>query len=124
CNHIIVIAGGKIIADGTPEELRKEVLGPSQVVVELKGAAPAEMIAAFKAIPGVRAVTDKRVGGWTRMIIDCDGKSDRRGDVFRLVTDKGWQLRELRHTVGSLEDFFVQVTYEQNMQAAERLAEA
>jgi hypothetical protein len=39
------------------------------------------------------------------------------------VAEKGWQLRELRHTGGSLEDFFVQVTYRQNMQAARRLAQ-
>jgi len=123
CNHIIVIAGGRLVADGTPEELRKKVLGPSQVLAELKGAEPAELVAAVKALDGIRGVTDRRVGGWTRLLIECDGKSDRRSEVHRLVGEKGWQLRELRHTVGSLEDFFVQVTYEQNMQAAQRLAQ-
>ncbi len=44
------------------------------------------------------------------------------GVVHRLIAEKGWQCRELRHTVGSLEDFFVQVTYQQNMQQAEKAA--
>jgi len=122
CNHIMVIAGGKIVADGTPEELRKAVVGPSQVMAELRGADSAELAGAVKALDGVRSVSDSRVGGWTRLMIECDGKADRRAEVYRLVSEKGWQLRELRHSVGSLEDFFVQVTYEQNMQAAQRAA--
>ncbi|HUT01033.1 MAG TPA: ATP-binding cassette domain-containing protein [Phycisphaerae bacterium] len=123
CNHIIVIAGGAIVADGTPEELRKKVLGPSQVVAEIKGAEPAELAKAIAAVEGVRNVSKVPVGNWTRLTIECDGRSDRRAEVHRLVSQKGWELRELRHTVGSLEDFFVQVTYEQNMQAAQRMAQ-
>jgi ABC-2 type transport system ATP-binding protein len=123
CNHIIVIAGGRIVADGSPEDLRQKVLGPSQVLAEIKGAAAAEVVAAVKMLDGVRSVSDSKVGEWTRLVIECDGKNDKRGDVFRLASEKGWQLRELRHTVGSLEDFFVQVTYQQNMQAAQRMAQ-
>jgi len=123
CNHIIVIAGGKIVADGTPEELRKAVTGPSQVMAEVRGAEAGELTAAVQAVPGVRGVSNSRIGDWTRLIIECDGKSDRRAEIHRLVADKGWQLRELKHSVGSLEDFFVQITYEQNMQAAQRMAQ-
>jgi ABC-2 type transport system ATP-binding protein len=123
CNHIIVIAGGRIVANGSPEELRQKVLGPSQVLAEIKGAAAAEVVSAVKMLDGVRGVSDSRAGEWTRLNIECDGKNDRRGDVYRLAAEKGWQLRELRHTVGSLEDFFVQVTYEQNMQSAQRVAQ-
>jgi hypothetical protein len=71
----------------------------------------------------VRKVSPSRVGDWTRLEIESDGKSDHRAEIFRLVSEKGWQLRELRHRAGSLEDFFVQVTYEQNMQAAQRMAQ-
>jgi ABC-type multidrug transport system ATPase subunit len=118
-----VIAGGRIVANGSPEELRQKVLGPSQVLAEIKGAAAAEVVSAVKMLDGVRGVSDSRAGEWTRLNIECDGKNDRRGDVYRLAAEKGWQLRELRHTVGSLEDFFVQVTYEQNMQSAQRVAQ-
>jgi len=123
CNHIMVIAAGKIVADGTPEALRKKVLGPSQVLAEVRGAKSRELVSAFEGLDGVRGVDGSAVGGWTRLTLQCDGKADRRAEVHRLVSEKGWQLRELRHTGGSLEDFFVQVTYEQNMQAAQRMAE-
>jgi len=123
CNHIIVIAGGQIVADGTPEQLRKKVSGPSQVLAELRGAEPAELAKAVGAIGGVHKVDASPIGDWTRLAIECDGKNDRRAEVYRLVAEKGWQLRELKHTGGSLEDFFVQVTYKQNMQSAGRLAQ-
>jgi len=123
CNHIIVIAGGQIVADGTPENLRKKVSGPSQVLAEIRGAEQAALAKAIGAIEGVHKVDVSGIGDWTRLAIECDGKSDRRAEIYRLVAEKGWQLRELRHTGGSLEDFFVQVTYRQNMQSARRLAQ-
>ena len=61
-----------------------------------------------------------RSGNWTRLTISGDAEADLRSEVFKLASDKDYQMRELRREVGSLEDFFVQITYEQNMLAAER----
>jgi ABC-2 type transport system ATP-binding protein len=123
CGHIVVIAGGQIVADDTTEKLRKKVGGTAQVTTELKGAEAAELAKAVGAIDGVQKVDHTPVGDWTRLAVTCDGRADRRAEIFRLVSEKKWQLRELRTTVGTLEDFFVQVTYEQNMQAARRMAQ-
>ena len=56
--------------------------------------------------------------------IVCDSGADLRPEIFKLASTKGWQLRELRRQVGSLEDYFVQITYEQNMLARQRAATA
>jgi hypothetical protein len=40
------------------------------------------------------------------------------------VAEKRWQLRELRREIGSLEDYFVEITYKQNVQAAHQAASA
>jgi ABC-2 type transport system ATP-binding protein len=118
CNQIVIIGGGRIVAQGSTDELRKQATGTARVVAELRGASAPDMTAALKAQEGIKDVSAEAIGQWTRMAIDCDGKADRRAEIYRLVADKGWQLRELRHAVGSLEDFFVQVTYQQNMQQA------
>ena len=123
CNQIIVIAGGKIVANGKPEELRQKVSGPSQILAEIRGANAEELAKAVGAIEGVRKVDHHPIGQWTRLSIECDGSNDRRSDIHRLVAEKKWHLRELRHTGGSLEDFFVQITYKQNMAAAGRKAQ-
>lgn len=122
CGRLIIIAAGRLAAAGTPAELRKRVTGPSRIIAELRGAKAEELSAAVKGIKGVREVKTSRSGNWTRLTISGDAEADLRGEVFKLASDKDYQMRELRREVGSLEDFFVQITYEQNMLAAERPA--
>jgi ABC-2 type transport system ATP-binding protein len=122
CKHLIIIAGGRIVASGTPGELRQRVVGPSRIFAEVRGAEDKVMAAAVRGISQVREVEQFPHGNWTRLVISSDSGADPRAEVAKLIAEKGWQLRELRREVGSLEDFFVQITYEQSMQAGERLA--
>ena len=123
CDHLIIIAAGRIAATGTPGELRQRVLGPSRLITELKGAEQDALSGAVANLPSVRTVEAVKTGGWTRLVIESDRDADARTDVFTLAAEKGWKLRELRREVGSLEDFFVQITYEQNVKFGERLAQ-
>jgi len=120
CNQLIIIAGGKIAATGTPGELRQRVLGRSRLIAELKGAEAGQMAAALKKLPAVRDVQTTEMNGWIRFVIDSRSDADPRAEVFSLVSQKGWQLRELRRESGSLEDFFIQITYEQNVKLGQR----
>ena len=122
CGRLVIIAAGRLVATGTPDELRKRVTGPSRIIAELRGAKAEELTAAIEDIKGVRQVQATRSGNWTRLTISGDVQADLRSEVFKLAAEKGYQMRELRREVGSLEDFFVQITYEQNMLAAERMA--
>ncbi len=122
CSQLIIIAAGRLAAAGTPAELRKRVTGPSKIIAELRGAEADELSNAVRSIKGVRDVETSRSGNWTRLTISSDAQADLRGEVFKVASQKGFQMRELRREVGSLEDFFVQITYEQNMLAAGRAA--
>jgi len=117
CNHLIIIAGGRIAAAGTSEELRQRVVGPSKIMAELRGEEPATMAAMIRAIPNVREVSASQEGQWTRLAIQGEAMTDLRAEIFKLASERGWQLRELRREVGSLEDFFIQVTYEQSVRS-------
>ena len=122
CNQLIIIAGGRIAATGTPAELRQRVVGPSQIIAEMRGGEPRQLIAAVKALKGVRDVSSEPQGKWNRLTISHDPKQDLRVEVAKLAASKNYELRELRRAVGSLEDFFVQITYKQNVLASERVA--
>ncbi len=122
CNHLIIIAAGQIAAAGSAAELRRRVTGPSRIIAELRGAEENELLTATRALEGVHDVQANRAGNWTRLIVKGDEQADHRSDLYKLAVEKGWQMRELRREVGSLEDFFVQITYEQNMHLAERTA--
>ncbi len=119
CREIIIISGGRIVAQGTPAELRRRVTGPSRLILEVKGGEPEEMARAVAAVEGVADVRHSRAGNWTRLAVQQPGEADLRPQVAAAVAAKGYQLRELRREIGSLEDFFVQITYEQSVRDAE-----
>ena len=122
CKQLIIIAGGRLAATGSPAELRQRVLGPSRIIAEVKVEDEGAAVSAVKALGGVREAEASRAGNWTRLVIQGDASADLRSDVFKLAVAKGWAVRELRREVGSLEDFFVQITYEQNIRLGERQA--
>jgi len=116
CDHLIVIAGGKIAAAGTPAELRRSVAGPSRIIAEIKGDRK-EVVRAVRKIPGAGKVQIESFGDWQRVTLHGQDKADCRTDVSTLASEMGWPLRELRREAGSLEDFFVHVTYQQNIES-------
>ena len=122
CNELIIIAGGRIAATGTPGELRRRVVGPSRILAEIKGEEGGKIAAAVESLSGVREVKRERAGNWTRLFIQGDAEADLRSDVAKLVAEKTWALRELRREVASLEDFFIQITYEQSLRSGQRVA--
>ena len=115
CSHLVIIAGGRIAATGTPAELRRRVVGPSRIIAELRGASAEELAAAVAKLDGVSEVKHVRAGKWTRLTVSGDDESDARSAVASLAAEKGYGLRELRRDVASLEEFFVQITYDQNI---------
>jgi len=111
CNRAIIINWGKIVADGTPDDLvRKSERGPT-IVVKVRGpeSAVREKLGIF---PQVRSVTSTPAGPnyLYRYEMAVEGQVDLGEDLFRLVVENGWTLSELRHETASLEDVFAQLT--------------
>ena len=122
CSKIIIIAGGKTVASGTVGDLRQRVVGPSRIIAEIKGGEPETMADDVRAVAGVRQVDVERAGNWTRLLITADSDEDARPAIFHAAADKNYTVRELRRQVASLEDFFVQITYDQNLQTTQASA--
>lgn len=116
CHRTIIIASGKIVASGSPQELRSRFGAQGRVVAEVKAPA-SEVEAGARAIAGVRRVDTTTNDGWVRIAMDAPPEVDVREDLFRLSTLRGWTMRELRREGGTLEDFFVKVTAEQARRA-------
>ncbi len=112
CTHAIVIASGRILASGAPAELRERISAGSRLIAEIKGS-PDAVVAAVKSLSGVGAVESDTQDEWTRLSIEANGAGDIREEVFKLASEKGWSLREMRREVASLEDFFIKITAEQ-----------
>lgn len=106
CERIIIIHEGKLVASGSPEELRERIGEGSKLIAEVKGV-PEEVAADVGRLAGVTDVRSAAHDGWTRLSIVAG--TDVRAAVAKLAAEKGWPLRELRRDVATLEDFFVKI---------------
>lgn len=106
CQRIIIINRGKLVASGTPAELRDRVATGSRLIVELQGEEQ-PISAAIRELGGVSDVSATTDNGWVRLAISAEG--DLRTDVAQIAAQKQWPLRELRREIATLEDFFVHI---------------
>jgi len=121
CDRAIIIAGGKIVAQGSPDELRASRRLTARVLVECRGPR-AEVEAALVRVSGVSKVEilDGEAGDSKSLTAALRAKDgyDIREEVARTIIQHGWPLREIRLEHATLEEFFVQVTANQAMARA------
>jgi ABC-2 type transport system ATP-binding protein len=120
CDRAIVISSGRIVAQGTPEELRSSRRMQARVLVECRGPSK-EVEIALNRVSGVGHVELINGNGdafLTAALRPKDGY-DIREEVARTVIQHGWPLREIKLESATLEEFFVQVTANQAMAQAE-----
>jgi ABC-2 type transport system ATP-binding protein len=108
CDRVLIIDRGRIIAEGTPAELRGKLAGAPAVRVVVRGAVAARDV--FASLPGVTAAEVTDAAGETHVRLVCAQGADPREDVFRTAVEHGWVLRELAREALSLEDVFVRLT--------------
>ena len=110
CSRLLIISGGKLVADGPVSQLVARAQGLQQITVEASGAA---VIEGLRGLPGVTGV-DGLGGqdGRTRATVTAAGDADLRPAIYRLAVERGWTLYELYQAGGSLEELFRQLTTE------------
>jgi ABC-2 type transport system ATP-binding protein len=108
CQRVLIFDRGKIVAEGTPDELRAGLHGRTTLLVELSAAVP-EASERLSAVPGVEAV-EVVPENPRRFRLLCASGSDPRAEVFRLAVAQGWTLLELVTRSASLEEVFVRLT--------------
>jgi ABC-2 type transport system ATP-binding protein len=112
CSRIVIISGGKLVADGTPEDLRGRERGTRyRVSVEKNGSAPEavrDRLAKLAGVARCEAVTGET--GSLSFAIDAAESADLRKTIFRTAVDNQWTLLELARESASLEDVFRHLT--------------
>jgi ABC-2 type transport system ATP-binding protein len=118
CDRAIVIASGRIVAQGSPDELRASRRLTARVLVECRGPR-SEVETVLARVSGVSKVEildgDGRGADGKYVIAALRAKDgyDIREEAARTVIQHGWPLREIRLEHATLEEFFVQVTADQ-----------
>jgi len=111
CGRVLVINRGRIEASDTPANLTKLVRGGGSIVLEVK-APGAEVVDKLKAVPNIEDVeVDLPADGeWTRAKIFAEPGVDVREEIYGVVRQNNWPLRELSRVKATLEEAFVELT--------------
>jgi len=114
CSRVLIVDGGQVVAEDTPENLTRRMRGDEAIQVEVRGARAA-VTAALKRIPLVTAVQveDSRQDDRAVYNVACQSGADVREQVAKALVDGGFGLLELRQAGMSLEDVFLKLITEE-----------
>ena len=115
CNRVLIIDRGRIVAEGSPESLRRSWMGNPTFRVSFKeapevAAAAEGVLASLPGVVAVRPGTSAGAGEASSWVVEAAPGADPREDLFRAAVAQGWVLLELATERASLEDIFVRLT--------------
>lgn len=114
-DRLVIIAQGKIVADGTVEQLRQRSHAEDDraaVHVEVRGT-PDAVRAALSGQPNLESVEAAAAtagSDWCNVKVLPKGRGDVRVAVAEALAQNNLLVREIRRETASLESFFVRVT--------------
>ena len=124
CDGVIIINRGRIVAQGTESELVAQVFPTARIELRVRDVGD-NVAAALRAVPGVSAVQPLQArDGSAAFVIESPRGRDVSGELVKLVTSRGWDLRELRQIGMSLEDVFLRVVAGEETQETSASGEA
>ncbi len=123
CDRVLIINHGKIVAEDSPEHLTTQLRGGERLRL-LVGGEEAPLREALGAVEGIQevTVTPLREAGKFTVVIGVAPERDVRSQVSARIVQKGLELFELRSESMSLEEIFLQLTTEEQEEAARREA--
>jgi len=109
CDRIIIIHKGKIVADGSSNQLRKQSQGKEILKITIEEGDRNEIYQALQTMDTVGLVDFVSVSGNSYEVQSRPELSSRK-EIFRLCVDRGWVLTEMTPTETKLEDVFRELT--------------
>ncbi len=112
CSRAIIIADGKVVADDTPDGLRRRSSFHGSVVLGLKGAQAADVQPQMEALDGVASVrvVDSDGDGTTLRIFPADPQVSVADQVIAAAGEQGVAIASVFVEQGRLDDVFRDIT--------------
>ncbi|HEY8995324.1 MAG TPA: ABC transporter ATP-binding protein [Lacunisphaera sp.] len=112
CDRVLIINGGRIVAQGSPADLRHEIFGQTTYRVDLSGD-PAGLAALLPGIdPSLRIISQDAPGtdGFHVATLVTTVQADLGEKLLQALPVAGYRVRSLGHTQPTLEDVFLAAT--------------
>ncbi|MEJ2678523.1 MAG: ATP-binding cassette domain-containing protein, partial [Gemmatimonadota bacterium] len=109
CDRLLIISRGRLVADGSVQDLLDRDRAGARYMVEVEGT---EVASQLEALADVASTTAEPVDGRVRVTVTAKGGAELRPAISGLAADRGWTLWELHRERGSLERLFHELTEE------------
>jgi ABC-2 type transport system ATP-binding protein len=110
CNLVALISGGRLVAFGTPDDLRRGALGGEVVEVTTKGLFDAAALADTPGIVGVRQTGPRDF----RLVVEDAGKA--AADMVHDLSGTGAEVESVREVRPSFEEVFAELVERDRVQ--------
>jgi ABC-2 type transport system ATP-binding protein len=121
CSRAIIIDRGKIVANGSPRELRRKSDWAGAVTLRVKGVSAALLSQRLAQIPasGRTTILNEDAGSVAARVFP---KADGDGSLARSIAEamQGWCMEELHTEEGRLDDVFRNITMSDTVRPAEQ----
>jgi ABC-2 type transport system ATP-binding protein len=115
CRRVLIINCGKIVADDSPDNLARRILGGSHIHLRLD-ASEAEVSNALKKVPSIKKLEfrEPQESGTVEAIAESAEDTDIRRDLFQALTASNIPILMMRPLDMSLEEIFLNLTTKEN----------
>jgi len=114
CDRIVIINKGKIVADGSTEEIKQRSANTNTLNLSLTGAGFQETKDVFQSLDGISEIKETQTGSseTADLQIIYDASLDLRESVYTKIKENDWGLMEFYQETKSLENIFRELTRE------------
>ena len=109
CDRLVIINQGKIVAEGTPEQLRQRIQEGAAIYVEFAPGTPDDVMAHLRDTPGVLSM--QQVGSGFQLQVEAP---DVRTALYERIHATDYPLLEMRSAALTLEDIFLNIIGEKS----------
>ena len=110
CSRAIIIAHGRVLADGTPAQLAQRSRHHNAVRLSMADGSDPNIRAEIAALPGVAAVEPVSDAEGDALFVLPHGGGPVVAEIADLARDRGWTITGLRVERGRLDDVFREIT--------------
>lgn len=115
CDRIVIINGGKIVADGRTQILKESADDRKTIHLSLQNADFKSVDTRMSAIDGIEAVHRiEETGTHLEVRLDCRSSEDLRAAIYAKIKQTNWILLEFHQKTRTLETIFRELTVERN----------
>ena len=111
CSRVLIISGGKLVAEDTPEELESRFMTKPELHISVQGApdAVAEALSVVEGIEDLTMANDETQPDTVNITLSYDKETNVKAALSRAFAERGCYIVRLEEGKATLEDVFMEL---------------